>query len=94
VALGAGTEATVSEERTEEPIDPYAAERALVFAVNIDEFALLATGEPDERVAVLLEIAREGLEGELTVVVVDLFVQAILRRKTQIEWNAMPEKAQ
>jgi hypothetical protein len=84
----------VSEERSEEPIDHYAAERALLFAVNIDEFALLATGEPDETVAALLEIVREGLGDELTVVVVDLFVQAILRRKAQIERNAMPVQRQ
>jgi hypothetical protein len=75
---------------TEEPIqyNPVVAERALAFAVKVDELALLLAGEPDEKVAMLLETARAGLEDELTEVGVSRFLEAILRRKAQIEWNA------
>ena len=42
----------------------------------------------------LLETVREGLGDELAVLVKDLFVEAILRRKPQIEQNAMPVQPQ
>jgi hypothetical protein len=79
---------------TEIVYDPEVAERALAFAVQVDALALLLAGEPEEKVAVALETVRDGLEDELTVVVVDLFLQAILRRKVQIERNAMPVQRQ
>ena len=75
--------------------DPEVAERTLVFAAEVDELALLLAGEPDEKVALLLDAVRETLGDELTGVERDLFIQAIRRRKAEIERNtAMPVRCQ
>jgi len=77
---------------TEEPIDHYAS--VDVYAAEVAELALLYAGETDEKVRRSLALVRMNLEDELTEDVAASFIQAILRRKTQIERNAMPEKPQ
>jgi hypothetical protein len=66
------------------------AERALLFAMKVDDLALLFAGETGEKIALLQDAVRDGLGDELTEEVVDLFLQAILKRKAEIERSAMP----
>lgn len=74
---------------TETVYDPEVAERALAFAIKVDDLALLLTGEPEEKVAMALETVRDGLGDELSEVVRGLFIEAILRRKAEIERTAI-----
>jgi hypothetical protein len=87
----------LSPSAAEEFIDRCAAEvaeRAQIFAVKVEELALLFAGEPEEKVALLSDAVRWGLGDELTEAVADLFIQAVLRRKAKIERNAMPVQCQ
>jgi hypothetical protein len=65
--------------------DPEVAERTLVLAVKVDEFALLLAGEPEENVASVLDAVHESLRDELSWAATELFVEAVRRRKREIE---------
>ncbi len=73
--------------------DPEVAERTLAFAAAVDHLALLLAGEDDEeKIAAVLRAVRGDLE--LSEEVLDLFIEAILRRKAELERSAVPVQCQ
>lgn len=65
-----------------------------MFALKVEELALLFAGEPVERLALLLDAVHDGLEDVLSEAMIELFLECIVRRKAQLERNAMPLQRQ
>jgi hypothetical protein len=60
-------------------------ERGKLFASEVDELALLVSGEPDAKVEFVLDVVRGGLQDEMDDDLLELLLCAIVRRKDQIE---------
>jgi hypothetical protein len=69
--------------------DAEVAERTLVLAVKVDEFALLLAGEPDDKVSSVLDAVHESLRDTFSWAATELFVEAVRRRKREIERNVV-----
>jgi GGDEF domain-containing protein len=67
--------------------DAEIAERTLVLAIKVDEFALLLAGETEENVASVLDAVQESLRDKLSWAATELFVEAVRRRKRELERN-------
>jgi hypothetical protein len=78
----------------QQDVDLYAAERRILFASKVDELALLIVCEPEENAQAVLDMLRERLLDVLEDDAADLFIQAVVKRKTQIERGATPIRSQ